>query len=118
MWQSAKQAARLVLGTRADTTPELDEDEWTSLLGECKEDANDREVAEDLGCYPIGATVQFHGLCKNGFEYNGLRGTIHRANRKTPGEHEYVVKIVKKPGDTIKKFRVSQTYITLVQDNS
>ena len=135
-----QQAALLVLGlgTRAQDTPELeDEDnEFTNLLGaKCKEDAEVREVAEDRGVQPVhefrgaedgdaphrllpkGAIVQLHGLCKD-FECNGHRGTIQSANRNTTGEHEYIVKIVKKPGDTITKFRVSQTYIKLVQEKS
>ena len=78
MRRVAEEAAKLVLGTRAKKTPELDENEWTSLLegeckedewtslleDECKEDVKDLEVAKDLGYFPIGATVQFHGLKK------------------------------------------------------
>ena len=121
------------LGTRAQDTPKL---EFTSLLrAKCKED-DVREVAEDRGVQPVhefrgaedgdapgrllpkGATVEFHSLRKNGLEYNGRRGTIHKANRNTTGEHEYIVKIVKKPGDTIEEWRVSQTHIKLVEENS
>ena len=120
------------LGTRAQDTPKL---EFTSLLrAKCKED-DVREVAEDRGVQPVhefrgaedgdapgrllpkGATVQFHSLTEKK-EYNGLRGTIHKANRQTPGEHEYIVKIVKKPGDTIEEWRVSHTHIKLVEENS
>ena len=49
-------------------------DELTSLLeDECTEDVKDLEVAEDLGYYPIGATVQFHGLKKRCHKQRTLR---------------------------------------------
>ena len=115
MRRFAQQAAQLVLGTRADTTPELDEDERTSLLGECKEDAKDREVAEYS--VDIRATVQFHGLCsKNGAKSNGLFGTIEKVYRKPPGgTHVYKVMIVMN-NDPIKPVKVRQTNIRKVPD--
>ena len=96
------------LGTRAQDTPEL-EDSFTNLLGaKCKEDAEVREVAEDrgvqpvhefrgaedgdapdrlLGCYPIGATVQFHSLSTTqGAKSNGLCGRIEKVYHKAPGK--------------------------------
>ena len=116
MRRAVRRAVRLVLGTKE--TPEIDEDTvFTSLLGEnCKEGAEAREVLEDRGVHPIGATVQFHGLCKNGFEYNGLFGKIKRVIRKTPGKHEYDVIVIRNA--TKKRVRVRHTNIKLVQDNS
>ena len=123
MRRFAQQAKQLMLGT-----PELDENKWTSLLegeckedewtslleDECKEDVKDLEVAEDLGYYPIGATVQFHDLTKNGAKSNGLSGRIEKVYEKAPGKARvYKVMIVMK-NDPIRPVKVRQTNIKLV----
>ena len=130
MWQGAQQAAQKVLGTRVKKKPELHENEWTSLFegeckedewtslleDECKEDVKDLEVAEDLGYYPIGATVQFHGLTKNGAKSNGLSGRIEKVYEKAPGkERVYKVMIVIN-GDDIVPVKVPETNIWKLPD--
>ena len=129
MWQGAKQAAQLVLRTRAKKTPELDENEWTSLLegeckedewtslleDECKEDVKDLEVAEDLGAFPKGVTVQFHSLSTTeGAKRNGFYGRIIKVYHKAPDKARvYKVMIVMK-NDPIRPVKVRQTNIKLV----
>ena len=87
MWQGAKQAAQLVLGTRADTTPELDEDEWTSLLGECKADANDREVAHRQGATAPMRSASAH-LADNPRNYNSHGDALQQLRFLLSAEEE------------------------------
>ena len=127
------------LGTRAQDTPELeDEDnEFTNLLGaKCKED-DVREVAEDRGVQPVhefrgaedgdapgrllpkGATVQFHSLSTTeGATTNGLYGRIIKVYHKAPDKARvYKVMIVMK-NDPIKPVKVRETNIWKLPDIS
>ena len=129
MWQRAQQAAQKVLGTRVKKKPELHENEWTSPFeGECKEDewtrlledekedVNDLEVAKDLGYVPIGATVQFHDLKKDGARCNGLSGRIEKVYEKAPGEERVYRVMIVMNDDDIEPVKVLETNIWKLPD--